>query len=1025
MKRTTCPQTVAVIWGVFWLALASAATAQTPADELQQGIDLFEQGRYVEAQQVLLAVDRAQLTDEQKQTRDKYVDEVRLAVNLANRAQQDHEEAERALDAGDLMRAEMLYAAVLRNRYADESLKEAARQGQALIAEKRTLQEAVAVEAPAQPQQAADTPRDRVDDLVASGREALEQGRYEEAIRLFQQALDAEPGHPEAAAGLEEARQHAVVREQSGSMIDRTLTARHIQWQRTEATYRQLEREVHAAISAENFELARQLAVRARQVVEAGRANAEPVLKYEVLRDQAEALGEFVAGQESDYHERAITRKRLQAEQQEANRRQQVEESRQRRVDALFDQSLQLRREKRYEEAIQALKQITLIDPASERAAWMMDDLEALVDLQYQARAQNEYQREMVRTLIGVDDSRIPYSKEVIYPKNWPEITERRMRFGATSMSSSALDQTLQRRLSEPVEEVRFSGVGLKEALEELRGRKELNLHVNWPALAEAGVTPDTKVSAVLDNVKLEKVLSVLLEEAGGTKADLGFAVDAGVLTVSTRSDLNKKVVTEVYDIRDLLVSVPDFQSPPLELGEQLAAAISQHRGKRLEGSLFPDESPEADQEQGVVSTKPAVQELLDLIRATVYPGTWTSQGGTVGSLRELNGQLIVTHTSAAQRGVGGLLGQLRETRALQIAVEARFITVTSNFLEDLGINLNLILNAGNAGFDVGQVPDVDGLPTTAIDPATGAAILIPREFSRLGFLPVPPVTQGFGTPVDFIQPYRQPGLVPGTGQVAPHSSQATPIPIISNILGISDPVGANTGVPGSFGGTQGLARPALQVAGSFLDNLQVDFLLRASQADSRSTTLQAPRLTLSNGQRAFIAVVTQTAYVSGLNAVVAEEVGQLEPLVSTINAGNVLDIEATVSADRRYVTLTVRAGLATLISLNDVAVNQTGTFSTGVAASIQTPVVQLTTLRSTVTVPDGGTLLLGGQKLAGEVEREGGVPVLSKIPVLKRLYTARSLVKDELALLILIKPKIIIQAEQEEDAFPQLGLGG
>jgi len=44
---------------------------------------------------------------------------------------------------------------------------------------------------------------------------------------------------------------------------------------------------------------------------------------------------------------------------------------------------------------------------------------------------------------------------------------------------------------------------------------------------------------------------------------------------------------------------------------------------------------------------------------------------------------------------------------------------------------------------------------------------------------------------------------------------------------------------------------------------------------------------------------------------------------------------------------------------------------------------------------------------------------VLSKIPLLKRAYSARTLVKDEQTLLILIKPKIMIQSEQEELAFP------
>jgi len=55
----------------------------------------------------------------------------------------------------------------------------------------------------------------------------------------------------------------------------------------------------------------------------------------------------------------------------------------------------------------------------------------------------------------------------------------------------------------------------------------------------------------------------------------------------------------------------------------------------------------------------------------------------------------------------------------------------------------------------------------------------------------------------------------------------------------------------------------------------------------------------------------------------------------------------------------------------------------------------------------------------------EAGVPVLSKIPVLKRLYSSRTLVKDEQVLLILVKPTIIIQKETEQRAFPTFSSRG
>jgi type II secretory pathway component GspD/PulD (secretin) len=88
---------------------------------------------------------------------------------------------------------------------------------------------------------------------------------------------------------------------------------------------------------------------------------------------------------------------------------------------------------------------------------------------------------------------------------------------------------------------------------------------------------------------------------------------------------------------------------------------------------------------------------------------------------------------------------------------------------------------------------------------------------------------------------------------------------------------------------------------------------------------------------------------------------------------------------------------------------------------SVQQPEIQITEVRTTVSVPDGGTLLLGGQTLAGEIEIEAGTPILSKIPFLKRLFTNRSTAKDEQVLLILVKPTIIISREIEQQQFPLL----
>ena len=88
---------------------------------------------------------------------------------------------------------------------------------------------------------------------------------------------------------------------------------------------------------------------------------------------------------------------------------------------------------------------------------------------------------------------------------------------------------------------------------------------------------------------------------------------------------------------------------------------------------------------------------------------------------------------------------------------------------------------------------------------------------------------------------------------------------------------------------------------------------------------------------------------------------------------------------------------------------------------SISLPTLRASQIRTTVSVPDKGTVLLGGQRHVEEIEIEVGVPVLSKIPFINRFFTNRATEKNEQTLLILIRPEIIIQQENEDLLFPGL----
>ena len=69
-----------------------------------------------------------------------------------------------------------------------------------------------------------------------------------------------------------------------------------------------------------------------------------------------------------------------------------------------------------------------------------------------------------------------------------------------------------------------------------------------------------------------------------------------------------------------------------------------------------------------------------------------------------------------------------------------------------------------------------------------------------------------------------------------------------------------------------------------------------------------------------------------------------------------------------------------------------------------------ITTVTTTVSVPDGGTVLLGGIKRLGEGGNEHLPPMLGKLPYINRLFSNVGISREAQSLMILVKPKIIIQ---------------
>lgn len=78
----------------------------------------------------------------------------------------------------------------------------------------------------------------------------------------------------------------------------------------------------------------------------------------------------------------------------------------------------------------------------------------------------------------------------------------------------------------------------------------------------------------------------------------------------------------------------------------------------------------------------------------------------------------------------------------------------------------------------------------------------------------------------------------------------------------------------------------------------------------------------------------------------------------------------------------------------------------------VEQPKVQVETVQTQVSLPDGGTILLGGLP-ENQENNAGKLPILSKIPYISRLFRSdKSRVKSN-ELLLMVTPRVIIQEEE------------
>jgi general secretion pathway protein D len=701
---------------------------------------------------------------------------------------------------------------------------------------------------------------------------------------------------------------------------------------------------------------------------------------------------------------------------------------------------------KSFYEAEVVAKQVGVLDPDSTIAS-------LLISNSRNARRIGEYEQiksikedKFIDNMLTVDEAAIPFDdrEPLLFPnaKEWSDLTKRRAnQLSEAQQGMSPATQKIWGQLKQPVL-VDFKDRPLGEVLRTLSDMSGVPIHMDLNGLAAEGVTTDSPVTLSLSSqISLRSALNLIVHPL-----NLDFQPQNDVLTVTSMRNGSKANVTRTYNVRDFVIPIPNFVTDynsgmagairqayetmgrglvarnsgglaGLNNDIQLASATSSldpnapvlgqlanpsmmgfggnlpaAGGFGMNNGGFGLNTPGGSFGGGPMNMGGGAQgggsqanfsQLMMLIMQTIDPLDFQSGDSTMSPFQQTL-SLVVSAPQTTHEKIEELLETLRRQQLVQVTIEVKFITLNDNFFERIGVDFDLRIDD-----NVGRLPQDDQGNSAVVGLSGGVS-----------------ATNAFPVTADFDVAFTQ-------------DSFANAIPPFGGVF--------NSDAGGSIGF-------------AILSDLEMFFFMNAAQGDQRSNILQAPRVTMFDGQQASITDNVSRPFVTSLIPVVADFAVAQQPVIVVLNEGTTLNVQATCSPDKRFVRLTLNPSFTQIDRVDTFTfegtrttrsnsrrtgtniLNPQGTVNDSndedevvvTGTTVQQPSLASTNISTTVNVPDGGTILLGGIKRMREGRVERGVPILSKIPYVNRLFKNTAIGRETSTLMMTVTPRIIIQEEEE-----------
>lgn len=629
--------------------------------------------------------------------------------------------------------------------------------------------------------------------------------------------------------------------------------------------------------------------------------------------------------------------------------------SRQNRVTTLIETANLRFQAGQFKDAVEMVDQALQLDPTNATAIALRDVADRARHTTSLEVNRERWRQEWNATIQELQQSNMPQTEAVVFdPQRWAEVSKRKpLAYAAPTDLETPENRAIHKKLEDTVLEHRFSSATLKDWSDYYAQVTGVTFVIG------ADVAGLDAAATTLNDFNLSKrsvadALKVIQSQTG-----VAYRVRDGILQLTTPENAIGTLYVDRHMVSDLVTGIRDKAGPDLKL-----------KAPTDDTPLFP-EVPE-DAAPSVVDEG----RLQEMLKAAVAPNKWD---GSPFTMNFQAGLLWVRADKETHDAINKLLNDLRKHVGIQVDVEARFLKVEDNFLEDVGVDLRGLGNQAAQG-----VPG-RGLEKNGLRPNAGFDDFGPKQTQN----PATPGLVGTGT---------EPGIFYDDGGDGDFMGR------VENLY--------DRTLGGRNGGLTNAGGLSLQYA--FLDDTEVELVLRAVSKQERSETIDAPRLLIYNNTRAAMHNLKNISYIKDFEVEIAQAAAVANPVIGTVNEGVALDVRPVVDSDLKYITMELRP---TVMTLQLPIPTFTTTLGVGQPISIQLPVVNLQRVRTTVTMPDGGTMMLGGMRLSERQNLTSGVPILKDIPGLSFLFSRRGTSTQNRKILILIRARIVLMDEMVPEA--------